>query len=56
MPAEPTGTAPVPDPRMAQSLGRDRRRIVLSYLAMALAWMIATDSAVQLLVPEPDAR
>ncbi|HEC0197064.1 TPA: hypothetical protein R1Q24_005340, partial [Escherichia coli] len=38
---------------MAQSLGRDRRRIVLSYLAMALAWMIATDSAVQLLVPDP---
>ncbi len=53
MPVEPTGTAPVPDPRMAQALGRDRRRIVLSYLAMALAWMIATDGAVTALVPDP---
>ncbi|WP_049421642.1 PAS domain S-box protein, partial [Stenotrophomonas maltophilia] len=53
MPAEPTGNAPVPDPRMAQALSRDRRRVVLSYLAMALAWMISTDSAVQALVPDP---
>jgi PAS domain S-box-containing protein len=53
MPAEPTGNAPVPDPRMAQALSRDRRRVVLSYLVMALAWMISTDSAVQALVPDP---
>ncbi len=53
MPAEPTGNAPVPDPRMAQALSRDRRRVVLSYLVMALAWMISTDSVVQALVPDP---
>src|SRR2546427_193838 len=53
MPAEPSGIAPVPDPRMAQALSRDRRRVVLSYLVMALAWMIASDSAVQALVPDP---
>ncbi|HGM4737941.1 TPA: PAS domain-containing protein, partial [Stenotrophomonas maltophilia] len=53
MPAEPTGNAPVPDPRMAQALSRDRRRVVLSYLAMALAWMIATDGAIRALVPDP---
>ncbi|WMJ69142.1 PAS domain-containing sensor histidine kinase [Stenotrophomonas sp. 24(2023)] len=55
MPADPTGIAPspAPDPRMAQALGRDRRRVVLSYLALALAWMLASDSAVQLLVGDP---
>lgn len=53
MPAEPTGNAPVPDPRMAQALSRDRRRVVLAYLAMALAWIISTDSAVRALVPDP---
>ncbi|CCP11609.1 sensory box histidine kinase [Stenotrophomonas maltophilia SKK35] len=53
MPADPTGKAPVSDPRMAQALSRDRRRVVLSYLVMALAWMIATDGAVQALVPDP---
>lgn len=53
MPADPTGNAPVPDPRMAQALSRDRRRVVLSYLVMALAWMISTDSVVQALVPDP---
>jgi len=38
---------------MAQALSRDRRRVVLSYLVMALAWMISTDSVVQALVPDP---
>ncbi len=53
MPAEPTGTAPAPDPQMAKALGRDRRRVVLSYLVLALAWMIATDGAMAALVPDP---
>ena len=56
MPAEPTGTAPAPDPQMAKALGRDRRRVVLSYLLLALAWMIATDGAMAALVPPVETR
>ena len=53
MPAEPTGTAPAPDPQMAKALGRDRRRVVLTYLMLALAWMIATDGAMAALMSDP---
>ncbi|WP_164275330.1 PAS domain-containing sensor histidine kinase [Stenotrophomonas sp. B1-1] len=53
MPADPTGTDPDSALRMAQSLRRDRRRVVLSYLMMALAWIIASDGAVNGFVLDP---
>ena len=54
MPVVPPGppSPSTPEPPLAQALRRDRRRVVLAYLVMALAWIACSDAAVRLLTDD----
>jgi len=54
MPPQPPGDTPLtadPD-RLARSLRRERRRVVLVYLLLAIAWIVSSDAAVATLVSD----
>lgn len=54
MPLESNADVSRPDTRLlARMLRRDRRRVVLAFLLLAVAWIASTDLAVQALVPDP---
>ncbi|HAI46490.1 Oxygen sensor histidine kinase NreB [compost metagenome] len=54
MPVAPSGQpAPTtPQPPLAQALRRDRWRVVIGYLVLALVWILCSDAAVQLLTDD----